>query len=746
MNHGVTGGHKSRSSLRCRLAHGASGGTGYIVNRKMEYVWSSSERRMATKKETESNADELERIVVHLDTQYEAGEECIHPDTGVTVSDGEYDALRRELAAIRPDSTVFDSATASAYQSDVGKIVHDPPMTSIEKASHEDVAKQEEMLFKWLTDCTAELTDLPMVKLSGKTYKDEPVQYAKDYFYQAYKLDGVAMGLYYEKGKLVGAGLRPRDGIHGEDVTEQVQYVEGIPTQLKQDVTCSVRGEMICKLSDFETVQQELEAAGEKLRANPRNHAAGGIRQFKEPSKTKKMRLSFVAYSIENLTNPPYQTETERAAWCTEELGIPYIETCLFEFAKLEEMEQSIPKLDFEVDGVVVGVNNLEDQEQLGRRGGRDTGNPRGKIAWKFREEEATPIVSEIQWQTGRTGKIVAVAVFEPVRLAGTNVSRATLHNAGFMLRNQITIGTQISVRKAGKIIPKVTGVVSSPGEPMFPEQCPSCEHPTSLDKGGTEEMLELVCHNKDCPAQNVSGLCHYLSTFGVLGLGESRVSQLVDGGVVSTPADFYRLDLAKAESAGLTKRQSLLAMGGIHMITSPEKMEDDELEKTVAAAKQSKKTIPLWRLFATFGIDAAGKSAGKVLAEHFGDFQAIRDASVEQLEAVDDVGTKTAEFIHAYLKEHREDIDDLLEYVEPELPQSGGKLDGKRFCFSGGFAEGKRHWEEQVEALGGKCSGSVSKKTDYLVAGSGSGSKSAKAEKLEIPILTIEELQELLA
>ena len=185
-----------------------------------------------------SKADELERIISHLDTLYERGEECVHPDTQIVVTDGEYDALRRELKEARPDSKLFDSATASAYQSDVGKIVHDPPMTSIEKASHEVVAKQEEMLFKWLMDATEKSTeairDGKKTKLKGKTYKEQPVEFAKDYFYQAYKLDGVALGLYYKDGKLVAAGLRPRDGIHGEDVTAQVKYVEGVPTKLKQ--------------------------------------------------------------------------------------------------------------------------------------------------------------------------------------------------------------------------------------------------------------------------------------------------------------------------------------------------------------------------------------------------------------------------------------------------------------------------------------------------------------------------------
>lgn len=703
---------------------------------------------MPKKTDTSKQADELERIITHLDTLYERGEVCLHPDTQIIVTDGEYDGLRRQLKELRPDSELFDTATASIHLSEVSKIVHDPPMTSIEKASHEDVAKQEEQLFKWLVDCTndapAKTRSGPMTRLPDRTYRGEPFEFAKDYFYQAYKLDGVALGLYYENGILVGAGLRPRDGVNGEDVTEQVQYVEGIPTQLKKKVSCSIRGELICKLSDFEKVQRELEAEGENLRANPRNHAAGGIRQFKNPKKTRKMRLSFIAYAIESLANPPYQTEIERAQWCTHELGVPYCETTLFEFDDLARKEAAVPELDFEVDGVIIGVNNLEDQEQLGRQGNRDTGNPRGKIAWKFREEEATPVIREIEWQTGRTGKIVAVAIFDAVRLAGTNVSRATLHNAGFMKRNQITIGSKISVRKAGKIIPKVTGVVDGQGEPELPDSCPSCGQPTTLEQGGTAEMLELVCNYEECPAQNVSTLCHYLSTFGVLGLGESRVRQLVEGGAVKTRADFYKLDLDQAVATGLTKRQSLLAIGGIQMIPAPEKLDDEQLAAQIEIAKQTRKRIPLWQLFASFGIDSAGKSAGKTLEDHFSTFDAIRNASVEELESVEDIGRKTAEIIKDFLTQHAEEIDDLLEFVEPELRKTG-KLTGQTFCFSGGFAEGKRHWEQRVEELGGKCSSSVSKKTDYLVAGSGSGSKSAKAEKLNIPIVTIEQLQELI-
>lgn len=257
--------------------------------------------------------------------------------------------------------------------------------------------------------------------------------------------------------------------------------------------------------------------------------------------------------------------------------------------------------------------------------------------------------------------------------------------------------------------------------------------------------MLELICENADCPAQNISSLCHYLATVGVLGLGESRVTQLVEGEAVTIPADFYRLDVDRAMETGLTIRQSTLAVAAIQMISAPDKMDSAALDGAIETAKKNKKSIPLWQVFASFGIGSAGKSAGKALSSHFGSLEKIRAATIEDLEAVDDVGAITAEAIHCYMKENSEHIDALLEFVDPVVPQSGGSLEGLTFCFSGGFPEGKKHWEKEVEQRGGKCSGSVSKKTNYLVAGPGSGSKSEKAKKLEIPIITTKELEELL-
>ena len=315
------------------------------------------------------------------------------------------------------------------------------------------------------------------------------------------------------------------------------------------------------------------------------------------------------------------------------------------------------------------------------------------------------------------------------------------MHNAGFIQRNEITIGSTIAVRKAGKIIPKVTGVVAGQGKLEFPDKCPACESETELQTGGTEDMLELVCTSSNCSAQNISTLCHYLETFGVLGLGKSRVTQLVEGGKVSKPADFYRLTVEDAMETGLSHRQSSLAVAAVKMISAPDKQTPEVLESEIKKRQGKKVDIPLWQLFASFGIGSAGKSAGKALADHFGSFKKIRSATIEKLEAVDDVGTITAEAIKDYLDTNADDIDDLLQFVKPTVAETGGALEGKVFCFSGGFPEGKKHWEAEVESRGGKCSGSVSKKTNYLVAGPGSGSKSAKAESLDIPIITTEEL-----
>lgn len=702
---------------------------------------------------SESKVEELRRVLAHLDTLWEMGEDCTHPDSGEIVSNDQYDDWVRELQKLSPNEPRFHNQTSASNVDHRGlkKVKHDPPLVSIRKASHEDLPTQEAMLFKWLGESAP--TGLPVYTLDDRKYQNQNVTYPRDYFYQTYKLDGVALALYYEKGKLVRAGLRPRNGIDGLDVTENVKQIKDVPLQLKLPVTCSIRGEVICKWSDFEKVQKDLADRGEKLRANPRNHAAGAM-QLDDASKVKDMRLSFIAYGIENLDNPPYKTEIERAKWANKDLGVRYIQVRPFNFYDLQKLEDNKGDLDYMVDGIIVGVDNLEDQEQLGRHGDPKTGDPKGKIAWKFREEVATPIVKDILLQTGRTGSITPVAVFDGVRLAETTVTRATLHNFGFVKRYGIKIGTRIKVCKAGAIIPKVIGVIDGTGDPHIPNNCPSCGGKAALEEGGEikdkagnkVKSWELVCHNDKCPAKRVSAFQHYLATLGVLGLGESKIEQLLEGGKVKNFADLYKLSLQDIIDCGLSERQALLARAAIHMVPEPEKVKDnDDLNKIITAAAKLKKQIPTWQVFASFGIATAGESAGKALISHFGSFDKIRKASVEQLHEVTDIGSKTAQTIYDYLHAYSDDIDALLEHVAPQLPKTG-PLSGKTFCLSGSFEQGKKHWQTAIEDQGGKCVGSVSAKTTYLVAGPGSGSKSEKAKELGIKVLDEKQLEKMLS
>lgn len=315
------------------------------------------------------------------------------------------------------------------------------------------------------------------------------------------------------------------------------------------------------------------------------------------------------------------------------------------------------------------------------------------------------------------------------------------------MFRNKIGIHTQIAVLKAGKIIPKVIGVVGGQTKTEYPEKCPSCGgktvvHHTSA-KNVEDEMYELYCENKTCPAQNVHSLCHFLETLGVLGLGESRVALLSQGGV-NKFVDFYKLKITDFEKCGLSERQSLLAYAAIHMVPTPEKYDDDVLKAKCSKASLQKQVIPLWKLFAAFGIETAGKSAGKALVDHFGSFEKIRQASVEELSKVENVGEKTAQIIYDYLHKNSDQIDELLQYIEPELPKIG-PLTGKTFVFTGGFPEGKSYWEKQVENLGGKCSGSVSKNTSFVVEGTDAGEKKTKAIKLNITVISLNDLRNML-
>lgn len=704
-------------------------------------------------------ADLIEEVIQVLDSQYwdddidpilpvDIGEELSYVDQtswkfeeNVPFPDTVYDALRKELKSLRPNSFIFSNTHASTKVIKSKKIKHNPPMVSIAKACNEDKDKQESQLFKWIDECIKESSDKikksRYFSIDGKKYNGQLVRYPEGYFAQSYKLDGVAIALYYVDGYLVSAGTRPRDGINGEDVTEQAQYVNGIPKKLNEDITCSIRGEIICLKKDFEEVQKELIKNGEEPRKNERSHA-NGIKQMNDPSKVKDMKLTFIAHGLEGMPNPPFKTVIEKAKYASKNLGIRYVRVEEFNFYDLKKMEDIAGTLDYRTDGVVIEVNDIEEQEQLGRIGDSLIGDPKGKIAWKFSEEKASAIIKDIEWATGRTSVIKPVATFDPVVLADTNVSRATLHNIGMIFRKGIGIGTRIFIIKSGNIIPKVVGVdeKTKVKKPAYPDKCPSCGAQTKLEHtpayGRQPDMYELYCTNDiDCPSQIGNKLEHFIKSIGVLGLGKSIISSLIQGKKVREFSDFYKINQKDVMDCGLAERESLLVIASIQMIDKPEKMDSEDLINQIEKSKKNKKIISLPKLFSALGIEAAGKSAGKAICDQFnGDFDRIRNANIDELKSVPNVGDKTSENIYSFFRDNKSVIDELLKYIDIEKVKTG-PLTGKTFVFTGGFDGGKSLWEGKVEALGGKIVKSVSKEVNYVVEGTDAGSKIEKAKAL---------------
>lgn len=693
---------------------------------------------------------ELEQVIEHLDTCYEDGAECLHPITGKLVTDPEYDRLRKRLAELHPESEVLKEVTASKLVSTSKKVTHHPPMTSISKAIG-TLAEREATLKDWLDKIKAELG-----------YADP----AKEVV-QAYKRDGVAVAIYYEKGKLKAAGLRPRNGQTGEDVTANIRFVEGVATELWEHdrdgkrvrflpVTCSIRGEIECKKSVFRAIAADWQNNGLKQEpANPRNYAAGSIRQFSDPTITKSRKLTFTGYSIYGWTSDdnqfahaPFKTEIERAKYANAVLRIPFVQVRPFRYQDLNMLEDLADSLDYEVDGVVLSVNNLEDAEQMGTHGNSVTGNPKGKLAWKFSEQSAVVIVDKIEFTPGRSGKLTPVLQFEAVPLDGTKVSQCTGHSLGFLdgssdsSPGEIGVDAHVRIIKSGKIIPKVIEVVK-PGRKLHPPtKCPSCNSQLETRQG--EDGKDLICPNEFCGVRAVARLVYYLATLGVKGIAESAVTKMYEGKLVQYPDQFYDLTVSKLENIGFTKRQALLAVARLYLCDDPAHMTDDDLEDFIAKAYDRKLKVPAWQLIAALGIPGVGKSAGQALVAHFGTFEKIREAKLSDFQEVGDIGDVTAKALAEFFENYDGMVEYLLKAIEPE-GRKQGKFTGQTFVFTGGFPGGKAKWEKEVMDRGGKCSGSVSKSTNFVVVGTDAGSKEEKAKQLGIKRISVAELEKML-
>ena len=638
-----------------------------------------------------------------------------------TVPDGEYDRVFQQLQALEgayPELVTPDSPTQrviGAVLDGLTPVRHVVPMLSIRTETDNEASGAE--AFDARVRRELELDD-----------SAAPVEYVAEP-----KFDGLAMSLRYEHGKLVHAVTRG-DGEVGEDVTHNIRTIRQIPLSLPADAppVLEVRGEVYMRRADFAQLNERQEASGGKLFANPRNAAAGSVRQL-DSNIAMQRPLSFFAYGVGEVTpveqgGPDFVTHygmlMQLKAWgfpVAPQVRIAHGAAELVQFH--EFMGQERPKLPYEMDGVVYKVNSLALQRQLGFV----TREPRWAVAHKYPAEEMPTVMEGIDVQVGRTGKLTPVARLAPVSVGGVTVTNATLHNLFEIRKKGVRVGDTVVVRRAGDVIPEVVRRV--PGEraayvPNFrmPAACPICGSEVVREKG---EANHRCTGGLFCAAQRKEALLHFAArrAMDIEGLGDKLVDQLVDGNVVRSLPDLYRLrldDLASLDRMAEKSAQNVL----------------DALEKS--------KSTTLNRFLFGLGIRHVGEATAKDLARHFGTLDAIMAASVEQLLEVRDVGPVVAESIHTFFAQphNREVVQQLREcgvHWEEGAPAEKAPqiLAGKTVVLTGTLPTmGRDEAKELLEAAGAKVSGSVSKKTSYVVAGAEAGSKLTKAQELGIPVL----------
>lgn len=547
------------------------------------------------------------------------------------------------------------------------------------------------------------------------------------------KVDGLSVALEYENGLFVRGATRG-DGQVGEDVTENLKTIPSIPLRLPEALpSLIVRGEVFMPKTSFEQLNAARELKGEALFANPRNAAAGSLRQL-DPKIAASRKLDIRVFNIQWAEGKTFTTHTETLEYLREQhfKAIPHY-TC----ATIQQVAERIVALGdgreefpFDIDGAVVKVNSLADRSILGST----AKFPRWAAAYKYPPEQKESVVEDIVVQVGRTGVLTPKAVVKAVHLAGTTVTNATLHNQDFITEKDIRIGDTVLVQKAGEIIPEIVSVLKEKRPEgtvpyHLPDHCPVCGAPVVRDEDGAH----IRCTGAECPAQRLRHIVHFASrdAMDIEGLGPAVVEALVGAGLVKGPGDLYRLRAGDVEPL--------------------ERMGKKSAENLMAAIEKSK-SAGLGRLLFAFGIRQVGQKAGKVLAARFGTLDALMSATEEELTAVPDIGGITAKSLLDWFQNEQSQhlIQTLREagvsFDSMEAPV-GDKLAGKTFVLTGTLANlDRKEASALIEAQGGKVSGSVSKKTSYVVAGEAAGSKLKKANELGIPVLTEEELMKLLS
>ena len=629
-----------------------------------------------------------------------------------TMSDYDYDhKLRRleELEAAHPETVTPDSPTQRVGGKPLesfAQVAHRVPLESLQDVFDFDELRAFDQRVKGVTP--------------DADYVVEP------------KVDGLSVALEYEDGLFVRGATRG-DGQVGEDVTENLRTIQSIPLRIPDaPASLIVRGEVFMPKRVFHALNEERERRGEALFANPRNAAAGSLRQLDSKIAASR-RLDILVFNVQWAEGVQFQTHLETLEYLQHKKFkvIPHYTCNNVEEAtgRITEIGENRDQFQFDIDGAVVKVNSLSDRAALGST----AKFPRWAAAYKYPPEVKPSRVVDIVVQVGRTGVLTPKAVLEPVRLAGTTVTNATLHNQDFITEKDVRIGDTVLVRKAGEIIPEVLSEVLEKRpdgtEPYFlPKTCPVCGAPVERDQDGAH----IRCTGAECPAQLLRNLAHFASrdAMDIDGLGIAVVENLVGAGLVKTPGDLYFLqeeDVAKLDRMGKKSAQNLIQ------------------------AIERSKSQDLSRLIYAFGIRQVGQKAGKVLAAHFKTLDALEQATLEELTAVDDVGEITAGSILEWMAspQSKHLIARLREAgvnMTAAQQREDRRFAGMTFVLTGKLERFTRdEAAEMIETRGGKAAGSVSKKTTYVVAGEDAGSKLRKAQELGVPVLSEEEFLSLL-
>jgi DNA ligase (NAD+) len=656
----------------------------------------------------EQRVEELRRQLDHHNHRYYVLDD---PD----VSDAEYDALLAELRDLEtehPELLTPDSPTQRVGAQPLSKfeeVTHLQPMLSLANA------RNEEELRAW-------------EKRIHNQLKKQGVEDARIEYEAEPKIDGLAISLVYENGVFVRGATRG-NGEVGEDVTQNLRTIKAIPLHVDgSPPLLEVRGEVYLPRAAFAKLNEERAAAGEPTFANPRNSAAGSIRQL-DPQLAASRPLSIWCYAVGVVEGMTFETQKGTLDWLHEHGFKVSPDVQVYDdvdslAAGCRSWEERRESLDFEIDGVVVKVNDLELQRSLGVVGRE----PRGAIAWKFPPMTATTKLNKVSWNVGRTGHMIPFAELEPVQVSGVTVKLATLHNEEDLKRKDVRPGDEVIVMRAGDVIPQVVSPTAKAQKrkgraavPEPPARCPACDTPTVKPDDG----VWTICPNRaGCPGQVLMHVKHFVGAMDIDGFGEETATRFLREGVIKDAADIYGLDeerIVQLEGFGEISARSLLA--------------------NIEASKQQ----PFFRVLYALGIHGIGWVNARNLAAHFGSMDALLKATQEQIVETEGVGPVMAETLLEWLSDERTlDLIDRLRAVGLQMEQEGGPipgtegpLAGKTFVITGTLPNLSRDEATQrLEAAGAKVTGSVSKKTSYVVAGADPGSKLAKAQEIGTEIL----------